>query len=532
MKKKKNKKSLTPEQVEMVLRPLTDEQMESLSKEDLLVVLRGEQKLRKFFEEAANNARAISKELEDKVLELEGKLVIIKCRLLSPKSEKSPKKSKEPNTGEKRKPLSRNRNLEERYPDADVIEKEIKLEQMPSCPCCQGQMNEMGVFEQSQSLTVIEKKYLITNILRMKYHCSQCHGHIETAPQLPRVVPRGTYGDEFLIDVAVSKYCDLLPVERYCEMAARGGFIGLPPNSLHEGLWRLGEFLRVIYELIRIETLDSRILYGDETPHKMLEGDEKSNWYFWGFFSLTSCFFECHDTRSGEIALDVLSESECRYFVSDAYTGYGRAINEVNKLRVIAEVDKIIEVLCNSHARRYFDECGELEDANTFIAEYQEIYKVEKEVKELIKVVDANKESEFSLALATTKRSELKINFERMKTKAESDLNHYSSHHQYYKACQYFTRNYTGLTACLDDPRIPLDNNHSERGLRASVVGRKTWYGTHSERGAETAAIHFTIAGACKLNGVNPRKYYKHAIESIHFKRPLLTPSQYKNLKI
>lgn len=522
MKNKKNKKPLTPEQIEMVLRPLTDEQMASLSKEELLVVLKGEQKLRQFFEEAATKAAAINKELEDKVFELEGKLVTIKCRLYSPKSEKSPRPPKDPNAGEKRRPLSKNRNLEERYPDADIIEKEIRLEQLPSCPCCHEQMSEMGIFEQSQSLTVIEKKYLITNILRMKYNCYHCHEHIETAPQFPRVIPRSSYGDDFLIDVAVSKYCDLLPVERYCEMAARGGFKGLPPSSLHEGLWRLGEFLRSIYELIRIETLDARILYGDETPHRMLEGHEKSRWYFWGFFSRTACFFECHDTRSGEIALDVLSESECQYFVSDAYTGYGRAINEVNKLRDLAETAKIIEVLCNAHARRYFDECGELEDAKTFIAEYREIYKTEKEIKELV---------ETDLSLAEKKRSELKPNFERMKEKAESDLNRYSTYHQYYKACQYFINNFAGLTACLSDPTIPLDNNHSERGLRSSVVGRKTWYGTHSERGAEAATIHFTIVGACKLNGINPREYYKNIIESIHHKRPLLSPFQYKNTK-
>ncbi len=522
MKKNKKKKSLTPQQIEMVLRPLTDEQMESLTKSELLVVLRGEQKLRKFFEEAAAKSSALNKELEEKVFELEGKLVTIKSRLYSPKSEKSPRAPKDPNKKPKRKPVSHNRNLEERYPDAEVIEKEIKLNHLPTCPCCQGEMKEMGIFEQSQFLTVIEKKYLITNILRMKYNCSQCHGHIETAPQLPRVVPRGNYSDEFLADLAVSKFCDLLPVERYCEMAARGGFKGLPPNSLHEGLWRLANFLRSIYELIRIETLDAKILYGDETPHRMLEGHEKLQWYLWGFFSEYACFFECHETRSGNVAIDVLSESECEYFVSDAYTGYGRAISEVNKLRELAGVAKIVEILCNSHARRYFDECGELDDAKTFIAEYKEIYKTEKEVKDLIKS---------NLDLATQKRSELVANFTRMKDKAEADLSRYSTHHQYYKACQYFTNNFLGLSACLSDPLIPLDNNHSERGLRSPVIGRKTWYGTHSERGAESATIHFTIVGACKLNGVNPREYYKYIIECIHHKKPLLTPFNYKNLK-
>ena len=518
MSNKKKNRPLTPEQIEMVLRPLTDEQMQSLSKEELLVVLRGEQKLRKFFEEAANSTAALNKELEDKVFELEGKLVVIKCRLYSPKSEKSSSDFKDKDIKERRRPVSKNRNLQQRYPDADVIEKEIRLEQLPTCSCCRGQMQEMGVFEQSQSLTVIEKKYLITNILRMKYHCTHCNGGIETAPQLPRVVPRSSYGDEFLIDVALSKFCDLLPVERYCEMAARGGFKGLPANSLHEGLWRLGEFLRVIYELIRIETLDAKILYGDETPHRMLEGHEKSNWYFWGFFSQHSCFFECHDTRSGEVAIDVLSESECRYFMSDAYTGYGKAIEEANELRRIAGLIEIVDVLCNAHARRYFTECGELEDANTFIAEYREIYKTDEEVKKLL-INDSTEAKE--------KRAQLKENFTRMKLKAEADLERYSTHHQYYKACQYFVKNYARLSACLNDPAIPLDNNLSERGLRSSVIGRKTWYGTHSERGAETAAIHFTIIESSKINKVNPRAYYKHIIESIHYKKPLLTPSQY-----
>jgi transposase len=519
---KKSKKPLTPQQIEMVLRPMTDKQMESLSREELLVVLRGEQKLRQFFEETAKSAVAINKELEDKVFELEGKLVVVKCRLYSPKSEKSPRKPKEPNTSGKVRPVSKNRNLLARYPEADVIEKEIKLELLPTCPCCQTEMQEMGLFEQSHCLTVIEKKYVITNLLRMKYSCTHCHESIMTAPPLPRVIPRGSYSDDFLIDVAVSKYCDLLPVERYCEMAARGGFAGLPPNSLHEGLGRFAEFLRVVYELIRIEVLDSKILHGDETPHRMLEGHEKFNWYLWGFFCQTACFFECHPSRSGDIAIDVISESGCEYFVSDAYTGYGRAINEVNQLRTLAEIKKIIEVLCNAHARRYFDECSELEDANTFMAEYKEIYKTESEVKELL---------ETDVAAAGLKRSELKTNFERMNEKAMADMSRYSSHHQYYKACQYFTKNYSGLTACLSDPRIPLDNNHSERGLRTPVIGRKTWYGTHSERGAEMATIHFTIIESCKINKVNPREYYKNVIEWIHFKRPILTPSQYRKSK-
>lgn len=526
---KRKKQTLTEkEKIEIALRPLSDEQIDSLSASELRILLRGEQQLRKHFEEGYHQSQALNRELQDKKLLIEGQLVVLKCRLFCPKSERSKPTTKPPINRPKRKPQNKTRDLIKRYPDADVIEKEVRLEQLPLCSCCSSTMQEMGIFEQSQKLTVIPKKYLITNILRMKYHCPHCHSSVQTAPQLPTTVPRGSYSDEFITDVALSKFCDLIPVDRYCEIASRGGFSGLPANSLYEVIWKQALFLNPIYELIRIEALDSWILCGDETPHKMLEGHDKKKWYLWGFFSLTACFFECHDTRAGDVACDVLSESGCQYFMSDAYSGYSKALRETNELRKAAELDLIIDVLCNAHARRYFKECIDDKeenrltslDADTFVAEYKIIYKTEDEVQKLL--------SENKIKEAALCRANLAENFEKMRVKADSDLTRYSSHHNYYKACQYLLNNYKGLTSCLKDPRIPLDNNISERGLRSHVVGRKTWYGTHSEKGAQAAAIHFTIIETCKLVGVNPREYYLEIIEAIHYKKPLTTPSQYK----
>lgn len=523
----KNKKKLDENSVKNLLRPLSNEQIDSLSAKELRILLKGEQQLRSIFEEAYYEAQAMKKELEDKVLCIEGQIVKLKNRLFNPKSERmppppNPEKSpeeNEKNLSGKKRPLTKPRDLQERYPDAEVIETEIRLEELPACPCCQGQMNEMGVFEQSQTLTVIPKKYLITNILRMKYHCSHCHGAIQTAPTLPRIIPRSNYGDEFLIDVTTSKYCDLLPIERYCAMAARGGFNGLPPNTLHESVWRFAMFLRAVYELIRIETLDSRILHGDETTHKMLEGHERDRWYLWGFFGMVSCFFECHPARAGAIAGDVLSESGCEYFMSDAYEGYSSAIKDVNKLRELAELAPIVEILCNAHARRYFDECGDNPDSKKFMMWYQKIYQLEKEVKILLpRNVDE----------ARAKRQEMFSIFDAMEAQAKNDLTCYPSGHSHYQASQYFLNHFSKLTASIPDPYVPLDNNLAERGLRSHVIGRKTWYGTHSERGAEAASIHFTIVESCKMCKVNPREYYREIVNAIHFKRPLFTPSQFK----
>ena len=62
-----------------------------------------------------------------------------------------------------------------------------------------------------------------------------------------------------------------------------------------------------------------------------------------------------------------------------------------------------------------------------------------------------------------------------------------------------------GLTRFLDDPRIPLDNNATERGLRGMVIGRKNHYGSRSQRGTEVAALFYSLIESAKLCGVEPK---------------------------
>ncbi len=77
---------------------------------------------------------------------------------------------------------------------------------------------------------------------------------------------------------------------------------------------------------------------------------------------------------------------------------------------------------------------------------------------------------------------------------------------------------------------VAIDNNLQERLLRSHVVGRKTWYGTHSERGAETAAIIFSIIETCKLNQVNPREYLEKLVQDLLQGQNPYTPKDFADL--
>jgi transposase len=413
-------------------------------------------------------------------------------------------------------PKPRVKKPSERYPHLPIQERCVVEDPAPSCPCCSKEMTPSGMTEDSEQLTAIPKRYEIIRLMRMKYRCT-CQGAVLTVPSPPRIIPGSSYSDEMIIDVGLSKYCDLIPIQRYVAMAARGGVKDLPPQSLIELTHGLADFLSPVYTRIKKAVLQARILSADETPHRMLEGSDKKSWYLWGFSTPENCFLECRDSRSGDVASDVLLKSQCEILVSDVYSGYGKATRLVNEQRRIQGKALIENVYCNAHARRYFHKAwSKYKEAEFYLDHYHEIYQLESETK--------GQAPPGALEL----RSQMRPRFEAMKKKALEELASYPEKGKYARALRYFLQNFDGLTRCLMDAEIPLDNNSQERLLRNHVVGRKTWYGTHSERGALTAAVLFTLVESCRLNQVNPREYFKQLVQDLHDELDPQTPLEFK----
>lgn len=422
---------------------------------------------------------------------------------------KNPEEPKSPPKPRVKKPT-------ERYPHLPVNERCVIENPAPSCPCCSLEMTPSGMTEDSEQLTVIPKKYEILRLMRMKYRCS-CNGAVVTVPSPPRIIPGSSYSDEMIVDVALSKYCDLIPIERYVAMAARGGVKGLPPQSLIELTHAFADFVSPVYSLIKKGVLASRVLHADETPHRMLEGSDKKSWYLWGFSTPHHSFLECHDTRSGVVASDVLLKSCCEVLLTDVYSGYGKATRIANEQRHLRGMAKIRSAYCNAHARRYFYKAwSKYKEAEFYLDHYHEIYRIHSETK----VQPPPRVLEL--------REQMRTRFEAMKKKVLEELPSYPEQSKYGKALKYFLANYEGLILFLDDAEVPIDNNSQERLLRNHVVGRKTWYGTHSERGALTAAILFTLVETCKLNHVNPREYFKQLVTDLHDGIEPQTPFTFK----
>ena len=156
---------------------------------------------------------------------------------------------------------------------------------MPECSCCNEKMTDSGMTEDTEQLGTIPAQYFVIRTKRHKYRCGKCHGDIKTAPSLPSIKPGSICGDSLIIDVALSKYCDLIPIERYSSIAGRLGLEDLPHQTLIESTHYLANFVMEAYRITREDVLSDKLVQADETTHRMLEGDDRKSWRLWGFLN-------------------------------------------------------------------------------------------------------------------------------------------------------------------------------------------------------------------------------------------------------
>ena len=71
------------------------------------------------------------------------------------------------------------------------------------------------------------------------------------------------------------------------------------------------------------------------------------------------------------------------------------------------------------------------------------------------------------------------------------------------------------VTRFLEDGRICLTNNAAERALRGLALGRKSWLFAGSDRGAERAAVMYTLIVTAKLNDIDPQAWLADVLARI-----------------
>lgn len=358
--------------------------------------------------------------------------------------------------------------------------------------------------EITERYAVQPRRLYVEQLVRPRYKLPD--GRIVIAPLPAMAHPRSNASESALTHIAVSKYADHLPLNRQIEIFSREG-IHLSASTVSNWMTALGQCIEPVYNEMRETLKESRYVQADETPHKVLETDRRGSLhkgYMWAFY-LPHCkspYFEYHQGR-GSSALSTLLSGKTTVVQSDGYSVY----ETFDKLK------GKVHACCWAHARRKFVEAENYDppSARHVLAEIAKLYAVEKEIREKglkdAEVVALRQEKAYPVirGLETWAVENL------TKTPQGSPLD---------KAINYMYARFEQLSHYVNDAHIAIDNNAVERAIRPLTLNRKNCLFSGSHDAAHTAAIFFSLFGACRENNVDPSRWLMDCLAKIHTTDP------------
>jgi transposase len=367
-----------------------------------------------------------------------------------------------------------------------------------TCPQCGGGLREMtGQYEEAEEIDVVERAFRLVRHQRQKYTC-RCGACIDTALGPPKLIPSGRYSVDFAVAVAVAKYGDHMPLARQVRQMARLG-LATDTQTLWDQLHALYRHLVPTAEALHALVLASPVIAADETRWPLLGAPGASKWHAWSVTSPAAISYRILSSRSAAAAGEVLGDYR-GIAVVDGYSAY-KALRDER-----AQIDgppPVTLAFCWTHARRKFvDAEPHYPQATELIARIADLYEIEARADE----AEPGERLAVRARLRDTESRAVVAGIKAWLT-AQVVLPRSSLG----EAIGYTLRHWDGLERFLDDPRIPLDTNAVERGLRAVAIGRKNHYGSRSERGTRVAALFYTLMESAKLAGVEPARYLAEA---------------------
>jgi len=401
-------------------------------------------------------------------------------------------------------------------PDLPVITDVCELDEADRmCPKCGGHLDEMeGQSEDSEEIDIIERRLVLRKKKKRKYRCA-CNACVETAPGPEKLIPGGRYSVDFAVHVATDKYSDSLPWDRQVKRFARDG-LKVTVATLWDQCEALARHLQPLMPKLRAYLLSLAVLGADETWWRLMDrrrnGGTNKKWWAWAIAADDAVYFEIRKERSSDAVLDLLVEFG-GILIVDGHGAYKKGLKRGARY---------VLAFCWSHCRRKWLAASKSypREAGAIMDLIDHLFRIDR------KVARGPPGSQEALDERRRLRDEesrwvvkaLECWALEMKVLPQSSLG---------RALKYMVDHWKGLVRFLDDPRIPLSNNHTEREVRGPVVGRKNFGGCKSERGMEVTALFYSLVGSAKLAGVDPRAYLKAMAFAAIRGEELLLPHEY-----
>jgi hypothetical protein len=373
-----------------------------------------------------------------------------------------------------------------------------------------------GLYDEACEITIVERSYKKVIHKREKWIYVPSIGTdkeiIITAKGPEKLFSGCGYSIDFAIAATIDKFQYHQPLNRQVEQMEKRGLAGITAKTLYSLTEALSTHIRKsgVLEKIRADIFSMPLaVHADETPWPILSNHD-SDGYLWTICNMGGAYYRFEPSRSGKVIVEMLK----RYggpVLTDDFKGYDRLKRET-KCRLCQ---------CWAHARRNFYEIRQnhMEDCREIILMIDELMDIEREGKTFEKLKILREER--SRDVVTLIRQWLDEKNGKYLLKAD----------EMGRAIRYLLNSWKEFTVFLDDIRVPLTNNHAERSLRHTVLGRNNFYGSKTINGADVAADHYTIVETCKLLSLDPAVYYRYVVSTNNAGCEVLSPLGYVRWK-
>jgi transposase len=465
------------------------------------------------------HARATQRlnEVQQELELLRGEIRKLKADLFGRKSEKRSSKDRSHDLEDPQETAAKPKRKRGQQPDrpapkrrdySHLPERTRKVELPPEqchCPECGKPFQRRS---DTEDATQIEMEVILYRLVwqRCRYETTcACGGQkrVLTAPLPPKVIPKGLYGTSLWVEILVDKFYSHQPVARLREQLRLHG-LDLAAGTVADGLRRLEPLFTPVYDALKERNGHGFYHLADETRwHVFIDYEGKSNhcWWLWAFSSVDTVVYVLDPSRSHTVPEEHYPEKVEGVLTVDRLSSY-KAMKQVSAGRLLL-------AWCWAHVRRDFVRLGkgwpELKDwALAWLRRIRELYHWNRQ-----RLAVRKNMGKFTRADRALRRAIVA-----MRQQLEAELADRQLRLPCRKVLESLQEHWEGLTRFVDDPRIPMDNNASERRLRGPALGRKNYYGSGSLWSGQLAAMLFSIFATLTMWKLNPRKWLQWYLES------------------
>jgi len=301
----------------------------------------------------------------------------------------------------------------------------------------------------------------------------------------------------------LDKYSSYRPTERLLGQLQQYD-LDLPAGTVNDGLKRIEPMLTPIYEALRARNRQGEFHQADETRWRvfvLLDGKKGYGWWLWMVLGEDTVIYLLDRSRGHEVPEAHFGPAASGTLEVDRYSGY-KAMAQV-------KLGLIVLAFCWAHVRRDFVGVGkgwpELTPwALSWLRRIRHLYQINRE--RLQHPRDSAKFQEQQALLSEA--------VEVMRAEALIELSDPKLRQPCRKVLVSLEEHWTGLTRFVEDSRIPMDNNASEREVRGPAVARKNFYGSGSLWSGRLAAMMFSLFATLVRWKINPRRWLMWYFES------------------